>query len=256
MVSIIVSCKNIYSIACSNSLHTYVWIFNTQCPNPTLLKNNACECRQSTCFKSAAVSLNCVFNSNITYMFRSQRKVFVEWPGRGGWRGVPVWVGIGKWRCLLVSVSFRKDPVRIFLLLLDVDTASFKRNWKQVRQYLPVSAGHIAAAERLACPDRQLKCSRDTEDWDLAHLRECLFALTDSSDSDGAERLPVLTFLRNESVAPPEMHCDEGAVAMDRSFDGHKPPDKRNMTDRKMTLGATKLLFGANWVARCRCCYC
>lgn len=71
-------------------------------------------------------------------------------------------------------------------------------------------------------------------------------ALIDSSDLDGTEKLPVLASLRIEVAACSEIRCAEKAVAMDKSYDGHKLLDKKDMIDKRTSLVEMKWLFVAN----------
>jgi hypothetical protein len=67
-----------------------------------------------------------------------------------------------------------------------------------------------------------------------------------STHPDGAEKLPLLAFLRIENAECSEMRCAEGAVAMDKDCDDHTHLDKKNMVDRRMSLVEMKWLFVAN----------
>lgn len=67
-------------------------------------------------------------------------------------------------------------------------------------------------------------------------------ALIGSSDPFGDEKLP----LRIENVVSSEMCFDEEAGVKDRNCDGHTPPDKKDMTGKRMSRVVMKRPFVAN----------
>ena len=71
-------------------------------------------------------------------------------------------------------------------------------------------------------------------------------ASVDSSDPDGAERISALAFRRIEIAACSEICCGEEAVAMGKNYDDHRPLDKKDMINKRMSLVEVKRLSVAN----------